>query len=175
MNKMLNKLIILVMSLGILASTLAVAHGPTPQKIAENIIINADVATVWNKVQAFELLAQWHPLVASVDMTDEITRVVTLVSGGEITDSLDVSDAEAHYMSYRLLLENVEVMPVSFYTIGIQVEAADNGSLVSWSVRFYRADTGNFPPENLNDAAAVKAMTEYAKSGLDGLKSALEK
>ncbi|HBX61155.1 MAG TPA: MxaD protein, partial [Methylophaga sp.] len=33
----------------------------------------------------------------------------------------------------------------------------------------------NFPPENLNDEAAVKAMTEYAKTGLEGLKASLEK
>jgi len=163
------------MSLGLLVSTLTVAHGPTPQKIDENIAINADVATVWNKVQAFELLAEWHPLVASVDMTDEITRVVTLEKGGEFTDSLDESDAEAHYLSYRLLQENIDVIPVSFYTIGIKVEATDNGSLVSWGGRFYRADTGNFPPVNLNDAAAVEMMTEYAKFGLEGLKSILEK
>ena len=66
-------------------------------------------------------------------------------------------------------------MPVSFYTIGIEVEAADKGSQVIWSGRFYRADTGNFPPENLNDEAAVKAMTEFATSGLEGLKASLEK
>lgn len=151
------------------------AHGPTPQRVDEHIVIDAEVTTVWQQVNAFDQLDKWHPAVESITMQDETTRIVKLKSGGEITESLDESDPERHYLGYRLLTENIEAMPVSFYTIGIEVEPSDNGSKVSWSGRFYRADTGNFPPENLNDEAAVKAMTDYAKSGLEGLKSTLEK
>lgn len=151
------------------------AHGPTPQRVDEHIVIDAEVATVWQQVNAFDQLDKWHPAVESITMQDETTRIVKLKSGGEITESLDESDPERHYLGYRLLTENIEAMPVSFYTIGIEVEPSDNGSKVSWSGRFYRADTGNFPPENLNDEAAVKAITDYAKSGLEGLKSTLEK
>lgn len=174
MNKMINKLSLASLGLMLLSSSV-LAHGPTPQRVDEHIIIDADVATVWQKVNAFDQLDKWHPAVESITMQDETTRIVTLKSGGEITESLDESDAERHYIGYRLLTENIEAIPVSFYTIGIEVEAADTGSKVSWSGRFYRADTGNFPPENLNDEAAVKAMTEYAKSGLEGLKASLEK
>lgn len=151
------------------------AHGPTPQRVDEHILIDAEVATVWQQVNAFDQLDKWHPAVESITMQDETTRIVKLKSGGEITESLDESDPERHYLGYRLLTENIEAIPVSFYTIGIEVEPSDNGSKVSWNGRFYRADTGNFPPENLNDEAAVKAMTDYAKSGLEGLKSTLEK
>jgi len=173
-NKMINKLSLAGLSLVLLSSSVF-AHGPTPQRVDEQINIDADVATVWQKVNAFDQLDKWHPAVESITMQDKTTRIVTLKSGGEITESLDESDAERHYIGYRLLTENIEAIPVSFYTIGIEVEAADTGSKVSWSGRFYRADTGNFPPENLNDEAAVKAMTEYAKSGLEGLKASLEK
>lgn len=163
-------------SLGlVLLSGSVFAHGPTPQRVDEHIIIDADVETVWQQVNAFDQLDKWHPAVESITMQDDTTRTVTLKSGGEITESLDESDAERHYLGYRLLTENIDAIPVSFYTIGIEVEAAENGSKVSWSGRFYRADTGNFPPENLNDEAAVKAMTEYATSGLEGLKATLEK
>ena len=48
------------------------------------------------------------------------------------------------------------------------------GSEVTWTSRFYRADTINFPPENLNDEAAVKAMTEFMQGGLQGLKAKVE-
>jgi mxaD protein len=51
------------------------------------------------------------------------------------------------------------------------VKAAGEGSEVEWLGRFYRADTNNEPPENLNDAAAVKAMQEFMKAGLEGLKA----
>lgn len=161
-------------SLGLIMAFSAIAHGPTPQKIDEKIIINADVAKVWDKLKEFDSLEQWHTGIDSIEMEDETTRVVTLKEGGKITDSLDDLNDQEHYISYRLLTENIDAFPVSFYTITIQVEAADNGSEVSWSGRFYRADTGNFPPENLNDEAAVKAMTEYAQAGLKGLKDLVE-
>lgn len=174
MNTMIKKLSLANLAL-VFLSTSVFAHGPTPQRVDEHIIIDADVATVWQQVNAFDQLDKWHPAVESIAMQDETTRIVTLKSGGEITESLDESDAERHYLGYRLLTENIKAIPVSFYTIGIEVEAAENGSKVSLSGRFYRADTGNFPPENLNDEAAVKAMTEYATSGLEGLKASLEK
>ncbi len=174
MNTIIKKLSLAGLSLVFMSSSVF-AHGPTPQRVDEQIIIDADVATVWQQVMAFDQLDKWHPAVESITMQDGSTRIVKLKSGGEITESLDESDAERHYIGYRLLTENVEAMPVSFYTIGIEVEAADKGSQVIWSGRFYRADTGNFPPENLNDEAAVKAMTEFATSGLEGLKASLEK
>lgn len=174
MKKIINKLPLVVLS-AVLVSVNAFAHGPTPQRVDEQITINADVATVWQQVNAFDQLDKWHPAVASVVMQDATTRVVTLEAGGEITDSLDESDEGRHYVGYRLLTENVDAMPVSFYTISLEVEAANEGSVVKWSGRFYRADTGNFPPEHLNDAAAVKAMTDYARSGLEGLKASVEK
>jgi hypothetical protein len=173
MNFIIKVLLVLAVGFGFM--TTATAHGPTPQKVDEKIIINADVKTVWDELKQFDNLSQWHPSVASIKMEDETTRVVSLKTGGDLVDSLDEVDTEEHYLSYRLLTENVTAFPVSFYTISLQVLPTDNGSLVNWSGRFYRADTGNFPPENLNDAAAVKVMTLYAKSGLEGLKSKLEK
>lgn len=174
MKKVFNKLPLMGLT-AVLMSVSAFAHGPTPQRVDEQITINADVATVWQQVNAFDQLDKWHPAVESIVMQDATTRVVTLKSGGEITDSLDESDEERHYVGYRLLTENVDAMPVSFYTISLEVEAVDEGSVVTWSGRFYRADTGNFPPEHLNDEAAVKAMTDYARSGLEGLKASVEK
>lgn len=174
MKKTTQLLTVFCLGLGLMVSS-AWAHGPTPQKVDEEIIINADVATVWNMVKSFDTFAEWQPAVESLSMTDPETRVITLKSGGEITDSLDEINEAEHYIGYRLLKENIEAFPVSFYTINIQVVAEGSNSKVSWSGRFYRADTGNFPAENLNDEAAVMVMTSYAKSGLTGLKLVVEK
>ena len=144
MNKMINKLSLASLGLVLLSSSVF-AHGPTPQRVDEHINIDADVATVWQKVNAFDQLDKWHPAVESITMQDETTRIVTLKSGGEITESLDESDAERHYIGYRLLTENIEAIPVSFYTIGIEVEAADTGSKVSWSDYFSKLA---FKPSN---------------------------
>ena len=76
---------------------------------------------------------------------------------------------------YRLSKENIETLPVSFYTASISVKAgAAGGSEVEWTGRFYRADTTNEPPEHLNDAAAVKAMSDFMRVGLQGIKDKAE-
>ena len=54
------------------------------------------------------------------------------------------------------------------------MKPAGSGSEVEWIGRFYRGDTSNFPPENLNDEAAIKAMKGLFREGLDGLKAKLE-
>jgi mxaD protein len=77
--------------------------------------------------------------------------------------------------SYRLAKENVDAMPVSFYSATIEVKpGANGGSEVEWIGRFYRADTGNFPPPEKSDEAATKAMTDFFRAGLEALKQKAE-
>jgi hypothetical protein len=159
----------------ILVSTFAFAHGPTPQKIDEKIVISAPVEDVWKKVSDFGSIADWHPMVESATSPEEGTRVLTLKDKeGTITESLDEKDDSKHYMGYRLLEENIEVMPVSYYGVSIQLDETDAGTEMTWEGRFYRADTGNFPPPEYSDEAAVKAMQDFATSGMEALKAELE-
>jgi mxaD protein len=162
-----------------LAAGPLLAHGPTPQKVDETIEIAAPPEAVWAIIKDFDGLASWHPLVASSegrggnDPGGE--RDVVLKSGGQLTDGLDdYRDSEMAY-GYRLAKENVEVMPVSFYSATIEVKpAANGGSQVEWIGRFYRADTSNFPPPEKSDEAAIKAMTDFIRAGLEGLKQKAE-
>lgn len=170
MKKMLATSITFLM---ISFSISAFAHGPTPQRVDETIEIAASADTVWKKVQDFSTIGAWHPQVVSIEMPDESTRILTL-ENGEVTESLDYVDAKSKSLGYRLLTENFEAIPVSFYTIGLELEQQGEVTVLSWNGRFYRADTGNFPPENLNDEAAVKAMTDFARAGLEGLKANIE-
>lgn len=150
------------------------AHGPTPQRADETLAIPASPDTVWKLVSNFGGIGQWHKLVTKVTATGGdaagAERVLTLEKG-EITEGLDEVDAGAKRISYRLLKENADALPVSFYTATIEVKPAGSGSEVAWSARFYRADTSNFPPDNLNDEAAIAAMTDFIKQGLEGLKA----
>jgi hypothetical protein len=155
-------------------SNMAMAHGPTPQKIDEKVVISAPIDAVWNKVSDFGSIAEWHPMVESIDVPEEGTRVLTLKDKGNITESLDDMSAEAHTMSYRLYEEDIEVFPVSFYSVSIELAEGAEGTEMSWKGRFYRADTGNFPPEHYSDDAAVAAMTEFATTGMTSLKTQLE-
>lgn len=165
----------------LLFPVLALAHGPTPQKANESIVINAPVDAVWNAVKQFDGISSWHPDVKESSGDGKHVsggqRTITLQNGGQLVEELDAYDDSKHEYSYRLKTENVQALPSSSYSVSLQVTAgeASGSSVVSLKSRFYRGDTGNTPPENLSDAAAVKAMNAFFKNGLAGLKQKLEK
>ena len=76
---------------------------------------------------------------------------------------------------YRLSKENVDVLPGQLLHGGADGEAGrERRQLVSWVGRLYRADTGNEPAPDKNDAAAIKAMKSFIDEGLQGLKAKAE-
>jgi len=157
------------------------AHGPTPQKAKESVTINAPAAKVWDTVKAFDGITNWHPDIknSTGDGKHESggIRTITLQNGGQLVEELDFYSDKDHEYSYRLKTENIQTFPASSYSVTLQVtQGSDaNNSIVVLKSRFYRGDTGNTPPENLNDEAAVKAMNAFFKNGLAGLKAKIEK
>jgi mxaD protein len=157
------------------------AHGPTPQKAKESVIINASVEALWNEVRQFDAIANWHPDVKSSQSDGKHEsggiRTLTLQNGGQLVEELDYYNDREHEYGYRLKTENAKAFPASSYSIAVKVNPGDDvgHSEIILKSRFYRGDTGNTPPENLNDEAAVKAMNEFFKNGLAGLKQKLEK
>ncbi|MGR9014574.1 MAG: SRPBCC family protein [Gammaproteobacteria bacterium] len=176
----MNRLPLILLSFLLFPAT-SVAHGPTPQKAKESIAINASADTVWNAIKQFDAIASWHPDVKASSgdgkNASDGTRTITLQNSGQLVENLDFYSDKDHEYNYRLKTENVTAFPASSYTINLQVTPGNdaNTSVVTLKSRFYRGDTGNTPPENLNDAAAVKAMNEFFKNGLAGLKQKLEK
>lgn len=157
----------------------AFAHGPTPIKIDESIVIAADPKAVWAVAGKFDGLANWHPDVQSVKATGGdaagAEREVTFKKGGVLKEGLDEYDPGAFKLSWRMSDPNLDAMPASSYTLTFTIEPApQGGSLVKWRGRLYRGDTSNEPPENLNDDAARTAMSNYVRAGLEGLKKKAE-
>lgn len=154
------------------------AHGPTPQKAAESIVVAAPPAKVWEVVGKFSAIADWHTGLASSTGSGENSagaeRTITLKSGGVLVEGLDEYNDENMSFGYRLAKENIEALPVSFYSATLSVKPADGGSQMEWLGRFYRADTSNFPPDHLNDEAAATAMKTFFREGLEGLKAKIE-
>ncbi|MDO9423060.1 MAG: SRPBCC family protein [Methylobacter sp.] len=176
----MNRLPLILLSF-LLFPIASLAHGPTPQKAKESITINVSVDAVWNVIKQFDAIAGWHPDVKASsgdgNNASDGSRTLTLQNDGQLVESLDYYSDKDHEYNYRLKTENVTAFPVSSYTTNLQVTAGDdaNTSVVTLKSRFYRGDTGNTPPEKLNDEAAVKAMNAFFKSGLVGLKQKLEK
>lgn len=170
-----------IFSLALLGLNLpAYAHGPTPQKAKESIAINAPVAKVWDAVKNFDDIGNWHPDLKAAEGDGKNqsggTRKLTFQNGEAVVEELDYYSEAEHEYSYRLKTENVKAFPTSSHTVDLKVVHGDNAdtSVVTLKSRFYRGDTGNTPPDNLNDDAAVKAMTEFFKNGLNGLKNKVE-
>ena len=158
---------------------LALAHGPTRQKVTETVEVNAPPAKVWERIKEFNDVS-WHPDVAKTEgaagNTVETARLVTLKNGGEMAESLYKYDAAK--MSYATLLPHVDVkiLPVTNYSSYLTVKPGKTPetSTVEWRAAFYRGDPNGNPPPELNDEAAIKAVTVFVKSGLDGIKKAAE-
>ena len=159
---------------------LALAHGPTRQKVTETIEVNAAPAKVWERIKEFNDMS-WHPDVAKTEGAGgnavETARLVTLKSGGELAESLYKYDAAK--MMYATLLPHVDVkvLPVTNYSSYLTVKPGKTPetATVEWRAAFYRGDPNGNPPPDLNDAAAIKAVTEFAQKGLGGIKQAAEK
>ena len=97
-------------------------------------------------------------------------------AGGPTIDEIlyKFSDEKRSY-SYRITDVKVEVLPVTNYSSHLTVkDGANGGSLVEWRGAFYRGYPNNDPPEHLNDAAAIAAVTGVYRAGLDALKAAIE-
>jgi mxaD protein len=171
----------IILSLAALCLTIpAYAHGPTPQKAKESITINAPVAKVWAAVNQFDDIANWHPDLKKSEGDGKNQsggiRTLTFKNDASLVEELDYYNEQEHEYSYRLKTENTAALPTSSHSVELKVthgESAES-SIVTIKSRFYRGDTGNTPPENLNDEAAVKAMTQFFKNGLNSLKTKFE-
>jgi hypothetical protein len=158
------------------AALAASAHGPTRQKVTEQVTIDAAPAVVWAKIKNFGALKDWHPAVESspADKGNEegSTRTLTLKGGGTVIESLESWDDAKMRYSYRA--KDGGALPVSNYTSTITVRDEGGKALVEWRGAFYRGYPNNDPPPDKNDEAAVRAITGVYQSGLANLKKIVE-
>ncbi|HUI21787.1 MAG TPA: SRPBCC family protein [Methylocella sp.] len=155
------------------------AHGPSRQKVTESVTIDAPPAKVWDAIKDFHDMS-WLPGVVKTtgeggNEPDTATRQLTLDNGATIDESLYKYDADAMTYSYRIDKVDVKVLPVNNYSSTLAVLPAEGGkSTVEWRGAFYRGYPNNDPPPELNDEAAIKAVTAIYRKGLDALKKKVE-
>ncbi|MDD9727978.1 SRPBCC family protein [Roseovarius sp. SK2] len=154
---------------------MALAHGPTRQKVTLTTEVAADPAEVWEAIGNFQDMS-WHPAVHSTEGEGgneiDATRVLTLgEDGGPTIDEIlyKYSDEKMSY-SYRITEVAVETLPVTNYSSHLTVKPRDGGgSIVEWRGAFYRGYPNNDPPPELNDEAAIAAVSGVYQAGLDAL------
>jgi hypothetical protein len=157
----------------------ASAHGPTRQKVRESIAINAPPAKVWAVIGNFQDMS-WLPPVSKTEgdkgNTIEATRRLTLTTGATVDEELYKYDADKLSYSYRITAVDVKVLPVTNYssTLTVAPAADGKGSVVEWGGAFYRGFPNNDPPPELNDEAAVTAVSGLYRAALEALKKKIE-
>ena len=171
----MTRRVLLALAALLMLPTLALAHGPTRQKITVTAEVAAEPAEVWAAIGNFQDMS-WHPAVHSSTGENgnaiDATRVLTLgEAGGPTIDEIlyKFSDDKMSY-SYRITAVEVEVLPVTNYSSHLTVKPREGGgSLIEWRGAFYRGYPNNDPPEHLNDEAAIAAVTGVYQAGLDAL------
>ncbi|WP_300444428.1 SRPBCC family protein [uncultured Mameliella sp.] len=173
----MKRRLFLVACAAIMAPGLALAHGPTRQKITVTTEVAAPPAEVWAAIGNFQDMS-WHPAVVSqsgeggnaIDATRQLYLSDQGAEGPMISEILYKFSDEKMSYSYRITDVAVEVLPVTNYSSHLTVKPLDGGgSLVEWRGAFYRGYPNNDPPEELNDAAAIAAVTAVYQAGLDAL------
>jgi hypothetical protein len=161
------------------AAGAAQAHGPTRQKVMESVEINAPATKVWGVVGNFQDMS-WLPAVektegAGGNQPDVAKRHLALKGGGGVDEELTRYEPDEFSYSYFMPHVDVKVLPVNNYSSTITViPEGDNKSKVEWHGAFYRGYPNNDPPPELNEEAAIKAVTGLYRSGLDALKARVE-
>ena len=174
---MVNRRQGLLTGLALLAAGPAWAHGPTRQKLELSVEVTAPPDKVWAVIGNFHDLS-WVPAVAKVDGPggndpNTAKRNVTLKNGGS-WQAEELSDYDAQGRTYGTFLPHVDVkvLPVADFSSHITVTAEAGGKTkVEWRSAFYRGYPNNDPPPDLNEAAAVKAVTAFCQPALDALKA----
>ena len=156
----------------------AQAHGPTRQKVAETVEINAPADKVWAVVGNFQD-ASWIPVVEKTEGKGgnevKATRTLTLKGGATVEEELAKYDSEKKTFMYRINKVDVKTLPVNDYSSTIEVEGDGAKTKVTWRGAFYRGYMNNDPPPDLNDEASKKAVQGLYRASLDNLKAKVEK
>jgi carbon monoxide dehydrogenase subunit G len=158
---------------------LAFAHGPTPQKVEQEITIDAPPAKVWAIVKDFGNWQTWHPAIASISKLetkdDGVYRTITLKKGGTIIEKLRSADDGEMKLKYEA--EEGALLASDYVgTITVKAGPAAGQSSVLWLGRFYRLYKLNPPiPAGQDDESANKAVGDFVGAGLANLKAVVEK
>tara|TARA_B100000029_G_scaffold495094_1_gene559641 strand:- start:1367 stop:1897 length:531 start_codon:yes stop_codon:yes gene_type:complete len=154
------------------------AHGPSRQKVSENISINADPTTVWEIVSNFKEF-KWNSNIKKTIANDNnigSERILEFINGEKIKQKLEKVDKKKMFVGWRILETDNKVLPVNSYAAKVFVKKNDDDSTnVNYKAGFYRGFMGNDPPEELNDENSKKKVEQFIKESLKGLKKIAEK
>jgi hypothetical protein len=152
-------------------AALALTHAAYAVEVNETVDTSASPKAVWTLVGKFDGIANWLPAVATspADKGNKVgsVRLLTLKAPGSPTVTETLTAHKGHSYSYKIDKVDPKVLPVTDYTSTITVTKTSGGSTVTWH--------GNFTAAGTDDAGAQKAVSGLYRSGLDNIKTLVEK
>lgn len=175
----MKKSVTLVLFGLLLIPAMTSAHGPSRQKVMKEMQINAAPEKVWSIISDFCAVTNWLPAVEKCESDGsnepDTIRTLTVSNGEQLREQLLKHDPGKMMYQYMIKEPNTEAFPVSSYGSTIMVEPGENGSaIVTWKSGFYRGFMNNNPPPELNDEAAIKAVSDLYDAGLARLRELAE-
>jgi len=154
------------------------AHGPSRQKVSENISINADPQLVWKIISNFKKFEWNSNILNTVAPNNEIgtERLIEFKSGEKIKQKLEKINQDKMFVGWRITETDNKILPVNSYAAKVFVKKNEDGSsTVNYKAGFYRGFMGNDPPPELNDENSKKKVQKFIRQSLEGLKEIAEK
>lgn len=138
-------------------------------QVEETTTLAASPAAVWKVIGDFAGLHEWHPAIASSEISkgkDNVrgaVRTLTTKDGAKIVEELLAYDSKGHSMHYHFL---ESPMPVTNYSSTLAVKPEGKGSRIIWKGKFNRT-------AEVDDVAAKKIFVGIYRAGFDGVRAKL--
>lgn len=134
---------------------------PVVKEVAE---IGVDADTLWHEVGDFGSIAQWHPHLSSVTVSEEPAgklRMWLLKTGGEQRERLHASDPSHHL--YRYSVEHT-ALPIRDCSAEFRIEAIDaHASRLVWE--------SHFTLDEEDDKRTVEAVRYFLHEGATSIQA----
>jgi hypothetical protein len=142
---------------GMLAMMAGAAQAAEVKEAAE---IAAAPDKVWAPIGDFCGIANWHPVVAKCQLSeDKKVRTLTTGDGAKLVEPLESWDDAGMSYTYRI---QESPLPVANYVSTIKVTGAGDKSLIEWS--------STFDPKGASEEEATKVLSGIYQAGFEGLK-----
>lgn len=154
----------------------AQAHGPSRLKLVMEQKLDATPDEVWKAIGDFHDMS-WHPAFASQtgeggyepEVAKRVLHLKADSGDPTVSETLTKYNPEKRTYSYMITAVDPKVLPVTNYASTLTVKDDGGKATVEWKAGFYRGYPNNDPPPELNDEAAMAAVTAVYQMGFDAL------
>lgn len=153
----------------LLSASFTAALAAPALEVEETATVAVPPAAVWKVIGDYAGLHEWHPAIASTEISkgkDNVrgaVRTLTTKDGARIVEELLAYDGKGHSMTYRFL---ESPMPVKDYVSTLSVKPEGKGSRIVWKGEFNRVG-------DIDDANAKDIFVGIYRAGFDGARARL--